>query len=604
MRSYDLDSRVDSVYSLPPHTGSKPLIGLTGNFADGECRLMDRYYDMVHRAGGVPIIIPPIACTATIINTLDHIDGLLFTGGGDINPLWMGEEPSPLLHSINARRDEAELLTARLAYDRQLPMLGICRGMQTLAAALGGTVAQDIGSGGLKHSQDADRSEATHSVAIAPSSTLYNIYGTEQLAVNSFHHQAVLSGGERFRLVATASDGVVEAMESSEHKAIIGVQWHPEWLTDHLPLFQWLTAEASLFREAKQLHQQTITLDSHCDTPMLFAQGIDFGRREERYCVDLHKMTDGRLDATTMVAYLPQAFYEQMAAQRARGEAAFDGTPKAYADHVFDTIEGFIHRYNHHIALARTADDILRNKQQSKRSILLGIENGLALDHDTSNVKHFAQRGVTYITLCHNGDNDICDSARGTQTWGGVSEFGTEVIREMNRHGLLVDLSHAAESSFYDALAISQTPIVCSHSNCRSLCDHPRNLTDNQMRALAQRGGVMQLTLYHGFIAAAQTDHSNGQGLGNSMSGTAGDSLFDTFFRHLEHAINIMGIDHVGLGTDFDGDGGIVGLAHAGELTQFTTQLLRRGYTHHDIAKIWGGNWLRLLHEAQRSAKP
>ena len=225
---------------------------------------------------------------------------------------------------------------------------------------------------------------------------------------------------------------------------------------------------------------------------------------------------------------------------------------------------------------------------------MLGIENGLALGGQLQNVKHFADRGVVYITLCHNGDNDLCDSARGCNTHGGVSHFGEQVIREMNRLGMMVDLSHAAEKSFYDALDISQTPIVCSHSSCRALCDHPRNLTDEQMRRLAARGGVMQVTLYSGFLAK----EGKKSRVGEQSSGTA--TILDAI-AHLEHAVSIMGIDHVGLGTDFDGDGGICGLRDSSELLQFTRQLLARRYSERDIQKIWGGNFLRVMAQVQRS---
>ena len=163
----------------------------------------------------------------------------------------------------------------------------------------------------------------------------------------------------------------------------------------------------------------------------------------------------------------------------------------------------------------------------------------------------------------------------------GVSQFGEQVIREMNHQGIMVDLSHAAEKSFYDALEISETPIVCSHSNCRALCDHPRNLTDDQLRALAARGGVAHTTLYGGFLR---------------QHGEA--SILDAI-SHLEHAIEVMGIDHVGLGTDFDGDGGVRGLANSSELINFTLELLRRKYSERDIRKIWGGNWLRVMTEVQ-----
>ena len=211
---------------------------------------------------------------------------------------------------------------------------------------------------------------------------------------------------------------------------------------------------------------------------------------------------------------------------------------------------------------------------------MIGIENGLAIEDDIHNVEHFARRGIVYITLCHNGDNQICDSAkRSVNTHGGVSEFGAKVIGEMNRLGLMVDLSHAGEKSFYDALEISKTPIVCSHSNAKALCDVPRNLTDDQMRAMAKKGGVCQITLYAGFLQA---------------EGKA--SVLDAM-RHLEHAISIMGIEHVGLGTDFDGDGGVPGLADASELINFTKELLRRRFSEEDMARIWGGNWLRVMRE-------
>ena len=215
---------------------------------------------------------------------------------------------------------------------------------------------------------------------------------------------------------------------------------------------------------------------------------------------------------------------------------------------------------------------------------MFGIENGLALERDLANVEHFARRGVVYITLCHNGDNDICDSARGCSTHGGVSEFGAQVIGEMNRLGVMVDMSHAGEKSFYDALDISALPIVCSHSNCKALCDVPRNLSDEQLRALAAKGGVAHVTLYHGFLR------------NDGAEATVLDAV-----AHLEHAIGIMGVEHVGLGTDFDGDGGVRGFADSSEMVNFTLHLLRRRYSESDIARILGGNWLRVMAEVQQA---
>ncbi len=565
---FDWQSQLARAYATFPEAKHQPVIGITGNYGELTCKLSEGYYKSIQRAGGVPVIIPPLSDTDSIINTLEHIDGLLLSGGGDYNPLFTGEDPSPKLGGINNERDLPELLITQLAYNRQIPMLGICRGIQTLAIALGGKVKQDISDiCKVKHSQDADRSEPTHSVAIEEDSILYTLYNNKTIYVNSFHHQAVEDGGKRFRVVGRSADGIIEAIESSEFKSIMGVQWHPECMSEGLPIFEWFVNEAAQYHATCQLHQRIITLDTHCDTPMFFPQGINFGSRDPRILVDLHKMNEGRQDATIMVAYLPQPTDQ----------------PTAYADNIFDKINDIVAQNSAYLALARTPDDLWMNKHLGKKSIMLGIENGHALDGKIENLHHFAQRGIVYMTLCHNGDNDICDSAKGCTTHNGVSAFGKQVINEMNRLGIMVDLSHASEKSFYDALELSEQPIVCSHSSCRALCDHPRNLTDEQMRALAAKGGVMQVTLYNGFLV-------------KDCEATIEDAMC-----HLEHAIDVMGIDHVGIGTDFDGDGGILGLANSAELIQFTRQLMVRRFSEQDIQKIWGGNFLRVMQQVQNA---
>ena len=554
-------------YKKFPEATKLPVIGITGNYGDLTCKLAEGYYKSVVKAGGVPVIIPPVADTDAIINTLANIDGLILSGGGDYDPRYAGEEPSPKLGEVNAERDLPELLITRLAYNRQIPILGICRGIQTLAMALDGKVKQDITDvATINHNQSEDRSVAIHQVNIEKDSILYQLYEKAQISVNSFHHQAVCDCGERFRVTATSEDGIIEAMESREYKSILGVQWHPECLDDGLPIFEWLIQEAKYFHNALNLHKRMVTLDSHCDTPMFFPQGVDFSNRDDRILVDLHKMADGHLDASIMVAYLPQP----------------TENPTAYADKIFDKIEEIVGQHEDRLSIADSPESILINKGKGKKSIMLGIENGIALDGKLENLKHFADRGIVYMTLCHNGDNDICDSAKGSQTHNGVSQFGKKVIKEMNKLGILVDLSHASEKSFYDALEISEKPIVCSHSNCRALCDHPRNLTDDQMRALAEKGGVMQITLYHGFLRSD------------------GEATVEDVLAHLEHAIEVMGIDYVGIGTDFDGDGGVRGFADASDVLNFTRLLMKRGYSHDDIYKIWGMNFIYLMNSAQK----
>ena len=617
---FSLSSHLDAFYAEFPEGHKQPVIGLTSNYNDSNEMLAKAYYEQVIRAGATPLLIPPTTDRNVIVGVLDHIDGLLLTGGADVNPLWVGEEPSPRLHNINARRDLSELLLTRLAANRQIPILGICRGIQVLAMALDGTVQQDIyenylptgpvgslGPSTIKHSQDAVQAEPTHTVRIERDSILFSLYHKERMAVNSFHHQAVKDPGARFRTTAVAPDGVIEAIESTEFKSIMGVQWHPEHLGDEgQRLFRWLADEAAEFQKAKDVHRRVLTLDTHCDTPMFFPQGVDFGRRDPRILVDLHKMSDGRQDAVTMAAYLPQPkmgetfsskidlagimrYNPRLAEkyvsnlQTTVGISGSSISPAHYADLIFDKIEEIVKANQRYLSIARRPSDLYEDKRKGRKSILFAIENGLALEHDLANVKHFAQRGVTYITLCHNGDNDLCDSARGCKTHDGVSDFGEKAIREMNRCGIMVDLSHAAEKSFWDALDISAKPIVCSHANCRALCDHPRNLTDDQLRALAQKGGVAHITLYHGFLRKE-----------------GGEATVLDAIAHLEHAIRVMGIDHVGIGTDFDGDGGVRGFADSSEVIAFTRRLLQRRYSERDIEKIWGGNWLRVMAAVQR----
>ena len=579
--SFDMQALDEGIHSRFPNHKEAPLIGLTGNFSDGNLTLAPGYYQSIIQAGGVPVVIPPYEDVNLLINTLEQLDGLLLTGGGDLNPLFLHEDPIRELHSINPYRDRQELLLTRLAANRQIPMLGICRGMQVINAALGGTLYQDIyaqkDTPSIKHSQDLERSFPSHRVELAEGSLLARILNAKEVAVNSFHHQAVKEAAPGFRVSATAPDGVIEAIESTEYKSIIGVQWHPECFilennTCMMPVFHWLIQESTSFREAKKLHSRMITLDSHCDTPMFFDQGINFATRDKKILVDLHKMTEGHLDATIMVAYLKQL--------ERTDEALSAATAKT--DRILNEIEEMVAKNCTAVDIAYTPADLCRLKKAGKKAVMLGIENGYAIGKDITNVERFRHRGVVYMTLCHNGNNDICGSARYNEEGLGVSTFGEQVIKEMNRVGMMVDISHAGEKSFYDALEISSKPIVASHSSARALCDHPRNLTDDQLKALAAKGGVAQVCMYGGFL------RKNGEA-------TIKDAI-----EHLNHMVNVMGIEHVGIGTDFDGDGGITGCASASELINFTRRLLLERYSEENIRLIWGGNFLRVMEEVQR----
>lgn len=581
MNSLNYRTHYDIITDHYPNHPVRPVIGITGNFGDKGLELAEGYYRSVEQAGGIPIAIPATENKASILGLLDRIDGLLLSGGGDINPLCLDEEPIAQLRTVNPQRDVSELLITRLAYDRQIPILGICRGTQVLTAALGGKIHQDLqaclpDTEILKHSQDMPRHAVSHSVTADAGSLVASLLG-EKFYVNSFHHQAVSEAGPELRITARAADGVAEAVESTALKSVLGVQWHPECFIQGnnqsmRPLFTWLVGEAESYRAARAVHRDILTIDSHCDTPMLFAEGVQLDRRNPHSCMDLHKMAEGGLDAVVMAAYLPQ------------GGRSSDEL-KAATERAFSLITDIKDRVYgcYGVSLSQTPKQLYQAKNVGKKSVMLGVENGYAIGRDIANIEKLQQEGVVYMTLCHNGDNDLCDSAvRSNNEHGGLSDLGRLAVAEMNRVGMLIDLSHAAESTFYDVLQESSRPVCCSHSSARALCDHPRNLTDDQLRALAETGGVAQVTFYSGFLREG-----------------SGEASIDDAVRHLLHMIDVAGIDHVGIGTDFDGDGGVVGLRTASELINFTRRLMAEGLGTKHLRKLWGGNFVRVLSKAQ-----
>ena len=549
-----------------------PVIGISGNFREGDCTLAQAYYMSVLEAGGTPVVIPSYDDDKALVSLLDTLDGIVLSGGADIDPDYLGEEPLDCI-SVNPRRDRQELTLVRLAVDRQIPLLGICRGIQVLTAALGGKLYQDIkiqhDKPCIEHSQTIARGLPSHEVKLEKDSLLYGFFGKETLAVNSFHHQAVKEVPVGFRVTASAPDGIIEGMESTTFRPILGVQWHPEcFLLENdrtmLPIFEWLVEQASLYSRARKLHGKTLILDSHCDSPMLFDEGSHFYSKNPEMLVDLHKMTTGRQDASFMVAYLKQEGRDEDSLKAA----------VAKADRLLSLIDERIAECKGYAAIATTPDELWQNKFKGIKSVVKGVENGYAIGLDIDNVDRLRSRGVAYMTLCHNGDNDICDSHKGNHEHNGLSEFGKRVVERMNRVGMMVDLSHASEKSFWDALECSSKPIICSHSSSRALCDHTRNLTDEQMRALARSGGVAQVCMYSGFLKKEE------------------DATVIDAVRHIMHMIDVMGVDHVGIGSDFDGGGGIPGLEDASWFVSLTGRLMAEGLTDEQLSLLWGRNFL------------
>ena len=583
----------DGVELLKKHA---PLIGISGNFRDGDCTLAAGYYRSLVEAGATPVIIPPYSDIELLVSLVKKLDGVVLSGGADIDPDYLEELPIDGI-DINPERDKPELILIKLLIDRHVPILGICRGMQMLSAALGGKLYQDIYTQHnvdcICHSQKIARGLTSHSVNIQKDTLLYSIMNTDCLDVNSFHHQAVKSVPKGFVVSAVAQDGIIEAMESVDYQPILGVQWHPECMLAEgnkimMPLFEWLVNEAALYSRAKKFHSSYLTLDSHCDSPMFFDCGAHFNVKnpgiEVEYAyvgedspdgsatfsynplVDIHKMDEGGLDAVFMVAYLRQLERDADSLKAAATKA----------DRILNLIVERISECNGKAAIAILPDQLYQNKSAGVKSVVLGIENGYAIAKDISNVAKYRDKGVAYMTLCHNGDNDICDSARGNIEHNGLSSFGKEVVAEMNRVGMMIDLSHASEKTFYDVLECSNVPVICSHSSSRLLCDHPRNLTDNQMRALAAKGGVAQVCLYSGFLKKG------------------GGATVDDAVKHIVHMVDVMGIDSVGIGSDFDGGGGLPGLEDASRFNSLTRRLMREGFSDDDLSKIWGRNFIRV----------
>ncbi|MFI3248213.1 MAG: membrane dipeptidase [Rikenellaceae bacterium] len=552
--------------------GERPIIAISANIMDENSALHFAYSQSVVDAGGVPVIIPANCNAEAITSLMRGVDGLLLSGGDDIDGAYFGEENIPDLTELNEQRDYYEFMLLRAAIDCSLPIFGICRGCQVINIALGGTIYQDLPTMYSRQLEEhkilTNKHIPVHEIKIEEGSMLHTIIGQSSIGVNSRHHQAIKDLAPSLRVNATSHDGVIEGIEGYPTHKIIALQCHPENLAttgESAPmrrLFSFFISEADLYRQAKRIHTLNPIVDSHCDTPMLYDEGgFNFFDRNSGSRVDLVKMQEGYLDTTITVAYIPQS------------------TPANQArDKAISILNRFRDDLAAHVTIARTPSDIVEAKSKGLKSVMLGVENGLAIGDDVANIDLFKQMGVVYITLCHNGSNAICDSAKGDALHDGVSEFGAAVIRRMNRLGITVDVSHSSDKSTLDTLAISTQPIIASHSSCRALCDHPRNLSDSTIKAIAAKGGVVQVCGYSGFL----------------RSGKEEATLLD-MVDHIEHTIRLTGYDHVGIGSDFDGGGGIVGFNGSNDFIGVSVELLRRGHSAEGIAKVMGGNILRVL---------
>ncbi len=373
---------------------------------------------------------------------------------------------------------------------------------------------------------------------------------------------------------------------------------------------------------ANRIHQKVLTIDSHTDTPLRFMD--QEYRLNERHDprksggkVDFPRMKEGGLDAIFFAAFIGQ------------GPRTPEGNEKAQ-NHVQDIID-MIHKVlqnNTAIAeLAITPQDAYRIEKSGKRAVYIGIENGYAIGKNIGLIQKFYDQGARYITLSHTRNNDICDSS--TDEAGpehhGLSEFGKQVVREMNRIGMLIDVSHISDEAFYDVLEVSQTPVIASHSCARAICDHPRNLNDDMLKKLAANGGVIQMCILSAYVKTPEPNperdaafkafrqkYTSFDNLSEAEQKAARQEWYAIDLQyppklatvsdvvdHIDHIVKVAGIDHVGIGTDFDGGGGVDGCYDVSEMPNITRELVKRGYSEKEIRKIWGGNFMRVFRKVQ-----
>ncbi|MGM9803956.1 MAG: membrane dipeptidase [Muribaculaceae bacterium] len=568
-----------------------PLIGITPT-ASRNGAVVSQYVEAVTRAGGVPVVLAVDTTAQYLHSVVSRLDGVLLTGGEDVAPSYYGEDPHEALGAVDTIRDVLELSVARLAANRNVPVFGVCRGVQLLNVAFGGSLYQDLPSqlgGEVIHHRVSSGERSVHGVNIARGSKLHMLLGIDSMTVNSSHHQAVKEVAKGACVDAVSSDGVIEAIDFYPLKRIMGVQWHPEGFNGKNEymnkLLNFFIGEARLYKRARELHAQMLTVDTHTDAPLDFEDGVNLGERCSNR-VNVPKMQEGMLDSQFLAAYVgsDMKVTEGASTRRVARKLCSETYNLCHERvmHLIDLTYEQVQRYSHLCGIATSYEQALQLKAQGKKAFFLGVENGIGIGEDLSRLHQLKERGVKYVTLCHTWDNQICNSSTHTASAKkGLTKFGRKLVREMNRVGMIIDLSHAGEGTFYDVIKLSTKPVLCSHSGARALCDNDRNLTDNQLRALAQNGGVIQTVAYDGFLRSD------------------GNATISDFVAHINHLVSVAGIDHVGIGTDFDGGGGVPGLNSDSDMVNITMALLEQGYSESDIAKIWGGNFFRLMREVE-----
>ena len=370
---------------------------------------------------------------------------------------------------------------------------------------------------------------------------------------------------------------------------------------------------------ARQIHFSNIVVDTHADTPQRFLfDQFDMGHRDAEGCVDITRLREGGISAIFFALWVPVTITGAAASQR-----AFD---------LLNSVQEQVRLHPTDLALATSLGEVRRARAENKIAILLGVEGGHAINNDLQILREFTARGVRYMTLTHNAATDWADSSNQPPRHNGLTEFGKQVVREMNRLGMVVDVSHVSDQTFRDVLQNSCGPIIASHSCCRAICSAPRNLSDEMIQALAAQGGVMHITFHNAFLSQEYADASKGLASENALHEEAVKQQFgqnearkliegrrqsdesiragklpqvswEKIIEHIDYAVRLAGADHVGLGSDFDGAFMPEGMEDAAKFPKITEGLLGLGYKESDVSKILGENTLRVMAESERIAR-
>src|SRR5690242_11869620 len=367
---------------------------------------------------------------------------------------------------------------------------------------------------------------------------------------------------------------------------------------------------------AKKLHFSSIVVDTHDDTTQRFLGGkFDLGKRHNDGSIDIPRMKEGGLGAIFFSIWMPGTITGPEAVKRALDQ--IDAVRQQVAEHPDEMV------------LARTAEEVRAAHREGKIAALMGVEGGHMIASDLGVLRKFASLGVRYMTLTHSGNDEWADSSTDKPAHNGLTDFGKDVIHEMNRLGVIVDISHVSDKTFYDALEVSKAPMIASHSSCRAICDAPRNLTDQMMKDLAAKGGVIQINYHVGFLSqefrnAEKANPEINKAIGEEVQKRCGDNEacqllegdritreyvergklprvdWTKIIEHIENAVKVAGVDHIGLGSDFDGANMPYGMEDAAKLPKITEALLGKGYSERDVKKILGENTLRVMAEVER----